>query len=446
MRRYDVDPSWLEELFELLRMPSISTDPHHDGDVQAAAEWVRDAVRRAGGEADLVPTARHPLVIGQVPASTGAAAPTVLLYGHFDVQPTGPVEAWTSPPFEPEVRDDWLYARGATDDKGNLFMLLKATELLSRSGRLPVNVLFACDGEEESGGDSILTYITDNITTADAAVLFDGPMPAFDLPGFKLATRGLIYIHVALRSGRRDLHSGVYGGAALNAVDALLDVLNAVRSLPPALRGEPAQVTSAELSDRSRLPTGAEALADQDARPVADRAYSDFYGVTTTETSLDIHGIQAGEAVFTKTIIPAQAEASFSIRVVPGQDAHAVAERCVELMRAAAPPRAELEIDVRSAVGASMTDPDSDVIRLGLAAFERALGQRPLLIRSGGTVPVRAALTQADIPTIHAGFDVPAGNAHAPDERLYAPYLGAGIAAATELLVELQGLTPRPAA
>jgi acetylornithine deacetylase/succinyl-diaminopimelate desuccinylase-like protein len=246
---------WLDELFEFLRIPSVSADPARADDVRRAAEWVCDFVGKAGGRCDLVSADPQPLVVGEIPASTrNGPVPTVLLYGHFDVQPPDPLEAWDSPPFEPEVRDGWIYARGAADDKGNLFLLLKAAELLAREGRLPVNVRIACDGEEETGGHSIVDFLAADTRGADACVIFDGPMPKIDVPAFEVGTRGLVYFHVRARTGTRDLHSGFYGGAALNAVHVLLQALGAVAAMPSELSAgaTPPTQPGATSSPRSR--------------------------------------------------------------------------------------------------------------------------------------------------------------------------------------------------
>src|SRR6185436_5122444 len=193
---------WLEELYELLRIPSVSADPAHRGDVQRAAEWVRDFIRAAGGEAEAVETEQQPLVIGEIRASANAdEAPTVIAYGHFDVQPEAPIDLWESEPFEPEVRDGSIYARGVADDKGQLYLLLKAAALLSAEGALPVNVRFTCDGEEESGGHSINDFIEADERGGDACVIFDGHMPAPGQPAFCVATRGICYFHVRVKTG-----------------------------------------------------------------------------------------------------------------------------------------------------------------------------------------------------------------------------------------------------
>src|SRR2546423_7772581 len=205
--------AWQDELAEFVRIPSVSADPAHAADVVAAAEWVAAFVRRAGGEAELVPWGERPLVLGEIPASNGAgAAPTVLLYGHFDVQPPAPLDEWESDPFELTVRDEWAYGRGIADDKGQLYTLLKAAEGLAREGQLPVNLRIACDGEEEVGGHAVVEFLEQDERGGDVCVIFDSGMIRRGVPAFNLATRGLAYLHVVPPTGSRDLHSGLYGG------------------------------------------------------------------------------------------------------------------------------------------------------------------------------------------------------------------------------------------
>ena len=219
----------LDELAELIAIPSMSADPAHAGDVRRAAEWVADFIRDAGGEAKVVDWQGSPLVVGELRASTGAdSAPTVLVYGHFDVQPPDPLDEWQSGPFELDVRDGWVYGRGVADDKGQLYLLLKAAAGLAAEGALPVNVRFACDGEEEVGGHSIIDFLAADGRDADVCVIFDADMPEQGVPAFYVATRGIVYMHVRVRTGERDLHSGMYGGAALNATHALLQALSGV--------------------------------------------------------------------------------------------------------------------------------------------------------------------------------------------------------------------------
>ncbi|HET8980554.1 MAG TPA: M20/M25/M40 family metallo-hydrolase [Solirubrobacteraceae bacterium] len=437
--------SWFDELAEFLRIPSVSADPAHAADVRRAGEWVCDFIRAAGGTAELLHWEGEPLAIGEIRASRQAeTAPTVLCYGHFDVQPPDPLELWESAPFEPEIRDEHLYARGVADDKGQLYLLLCAARELAASGDLPVNVRFTCDGEEETGGHRILEFLAADERGADAAVIFDSGMIARDVPAFNIATRGVIYFHVTLRSGERDLHSGVYGGAALNAAHALMRTLDGVvagdgRLAAPLRRGLTAP-TAEELEGWRSLPTGAHELAAQGARPSDPRAAEEFYLRTFAEPSLDVNGIQSGSPVIQKTVIPVEAIANVSIRLAPGQRVDEITAAFEQLVREQAPAGAELEVELLSAAPPGLVSPDAQAVTLGLAAFERALGVRPALIRSGGTLPIVPALSERGIPTIITGFSLPDANIHSPNERLLAEYVPLGIAAARALFEDFAAL------
>jgi acetylornithine deacetylase/succinyl-diaminopimelate desuccinylase-like protein len=434
----ELDPAWLEELSELLRIESVSADKERAGEVRRAAEWVRDFVRRAGGEAELVETETFPLTVGEIRASGGGEAPTVLVYGHVDVQPPAPLDAWESPPFEPTIRDGWLYGRGTTDDKGQLYALLKATELLGAAGELPVNVRIVCDGEEETGGHQVVDFIARDERGADAAVIFDSSMPRRGAPVFHIATRGLVYFHVTVRTGERDLHSGLFGGAALNAAAALMQTLRAVLPgenglLPDELRAGVAAPTEEELAAWKQLTPGSEVLAESGARPADARAAEDFYLRTWAEPAVDVNGIVVGEPNLQKTVLPVRAEANVSIRLAPGQDPDAIAPVFDCLMRAAAPGDADVDVERWSSAPPGLIPPDAPAIQLGLDAFERALGARPLLVRVGGTLPIVPALADKGIPTVLTGFDLPEGNIHSPNERLLVEHIPLAVAAATEL-------------
>ena len=440
-----VDAVLLDELSEFIRIPSVSADPLHAADVRRAGEWVCDFVRGAGGDAELLDWDGHPLAIGEIAASTGRAdAPTVLLYGHFDVQPPAPLEEWVSPPFEPTVRDGWLYARGAADDKGNLYMLLRAVELLASDGALPVNVRIACDGEEETGGHSIVDFLAADERGADACVIYDGPMLRRGVPIFNVATRGLVYFHVRVRTGERDLHSGLFGGAALNATHVLLAALAAVLPrggrLPESLRAGVAAPEPEELEGWAALQPGAEVLAEQGARAADPEAAQQFYVRTWAEPSVDVNGLEGGSPQLQKTVLPVLAEANLSIRLAPGQSVEEIAPALERLLRDATPEGAELDVELLSSSPPGLVPPDSRAVQLGLDAFERATGRRPLLIRSGGTLPIIPALAAKGIPTILTGFDLPEGNVHSPNERLLLEYLPLGIAAAREVLTSLAAL------
>ena len=443
----DPPQEWMEELGELLRIPSISADPERIDEVVRAAEWVRDFIQAAGGEAELIATEGHPLVIGELRASHGADdVPTVVAYGHFDVQPEAPLELWESPPFEPTVRDGLLYARGVADDKGQLYILLKAAALLAAEGALPVNVRFTCDGEEESGGHSIIDFLENDERGADACVIFDGNMLAPGKPAFFVATRGIAYFHVRVRTGEKDLHSGVFGGAAMNASHVLLNVLSAVMpregEVPEPLRAGIIRPGAEEIESWSALEPGADVLAAQGARPADPRAAEDYYLRTGVEPAVDVHGVFGGEPRLQKTVIGVEAEANVSIRLVPGQDDQAIAAEMERLMREAAPEGAEVEIELVASAPAALVEPDDPAIKLGQDAFERVIGARPLLIRIGGSLPVMAALESKKIPTILTGFDLPDGNIHSPNERFRVDHIALGVDTAKELFRSLGGLRP----
>jgi acetylornithine deacetylase/succinyl-diaminopimelate desuccinylase-like protein len=435
------EQAWLEELYELLRIPSVSADPAHAGDVRRAGEWVCDFVRGAGGEAELVETATFPLAIGEIPASSGNGdAPTVMVYGHFDVQPAEPLDLWESDPFEPEIRDGYLYARGSIDDKGNSYLVLKAAELLARAGELPVNVRITFDGEEETGGDSIVDFLEADERGADACIIFDSGMPREDVPSFDLGTRGLIYFHVRLRSGERDLHSGMFGGAALNGVHALMQALQAVVAVPDELRAGVIPPTEEEMRSWAELDPGAAVLAEEGAWPLDATAADEFYLRTLAGPAVDVNGIVGGSPLLQKTVLPVGAEANVSIRLAPGQDAEEIAGVFERLLRDAAPEGAEIEIERWSSAPAGFIAPDAPAVRLAQDAFERVLGKRPLLLRSGGTIPLVPALVDRGIPTILTGFSLPGANMHSPNERLLVRYIPLGVAAARETLLAFKDL------
>jgi acetylornithine deacetylase/succinyl-diaminopimelate desuccinylase-like protein len=441
-----IDPAWFEELSEFLRIPSVSADTAHQEDVRRAGQWVCDFVQRAGGECELIRRGDDgPLAIGELRASSGAdGAPTVLVYGHFDVQPPAPLDRWESPPFEPTIRDGWLYGRGVADDKGQLYLLLKAAELLAAEGALPVNVRIACDGEEEIGGHPIVDWLSADERGADACVIFDAHMPRRGQPAFYLATRGLCYFHVRIRTGGRDLHSGTFGGAALNANHALLQALSGVLPrdgrLPESLRRGVVPPTAQELDDWALLQPGAGVLSDQAARPADRAAAEEFYLRTWAEPCIDVNGVEGGSPQLQKTVISVFAEANLSIRLAPGQHPDEIGPEVERLLKASAPDGAEVEIELWSAAAPGLIPPERDAIRLGQDAFERALGARPLLLRAGGTLPIVPALADRGIPTIVTGFDLPEGNLHSPNERLLVEHIPLGVAAARELFSGLGGL------
>jgi acetylornithine deacetylase/succinyl-diaminopimelate desuccinylase-like protein len=438
-----VDEAWRAELAELIAIPSVSADPAHREDVKRAGEWVCEFIRRIGGTAELTPFGERELALGEIPASNGNGnAPTVLVYNHFDVQPPAPLELWESDPFELDIRGEWAYARGIADDKGQLWLVLKAAQRLVEEGALPVNLRFAYDGEEEIGGHTIADWIQQDERGADAAVIFDGGMLRRDVPTIELATRGLVGIEVKVLTGERDLHSGMYGGAALNAIHVLMGCLGAVLAgpdgrLPEPLREGIAAPTAEEIDAWSKLPPGGESLADQGAQPLDAKAADEFYVRTWAEPSTDVNGIVGGKPGIRNTTLSVAASAELSIRLAPGQDAATVGAAAERLLRDAAPPGAELEITREEGSNPGIVRADAPAVQLAVEAFEQALGVRPLLTRVGGSIPLMPALTEKGIDTILSGFALPESNVHSPNERFLVPYFAAGIDTVAALFTAL---------
>jgi len=439
-----VSGEFLTELAEWVAIPSVSADPARAADVERAGDWLAEKIRAAGGEAERIDWQGQPLVVGEIVASGGHEAPTALCYGHFDVQSVDPLELWESEPFTLVERDGWLYGRGSADDKGQLLMLLEATRSLARENALPVNVRFVCDGEEEVGGASIAEFLAADERGADACLIFDTSMIEREVPAFTIATRGLAYFHLELLSGERDLHSGVFGGAALNALHALTEtlakVLPANGRLPEPLLAGVVPLSAEELAAIAALPSGERALAEQGARPADASAAAEFYLRTCAQPALDVNGIEGGSPHLQKTVLPVRAEANLSIRLAPGQDAVVIGAALEQLLQEAAPNGAELSVQLLSASAPGLVDQNAPAIELALAAFERSFGHRPLLIRSGGTMPIMPALQARGIPAVVTGFDLPEGNIHSPNERLWAGYVEPGIAAARAILTALGDL------
>ncbi len=426
------------ELAEFIAIPSVSADPDHQDDVAAAADWVAARIRAAGGAAEVIPWGARPLVIGEVRASASPeSAPTILCYGHFDVQPPDPLELWESPPYELVERDGWLCARGIADDKGQLYMLLKAAELLVSSGDLPVNVRFACDGEEEIGGHAIVDWVAQDERGMDAAIVFDSGMVKKGVPAFNIAVRGLCYFHVKLRAGERDLHSGMYGGVALNAMHALMQTLAAVLPrngrLPEPLRAGIVPPSGEETTAWGELPAGPDEIAAAGSRPADAAAGEEFYLRTWAEPAVDVHGIAGGSPILQKTVIPVEAEANVSIRLVGDQDPAVIARAFEQLLREAAPAGAEVEISMLSSAPPGLVAADAPALLLALDAFEDVLGVRPLLVRSGGAIPLVSALAARGVATVVTGFSLNESNIHSPNERIPAEYLPLGVEAAAAL-------------
>ena len=433
-----------DQLAEFVSIPSVSADAAHAADIVSAAEWIAGRIRLAG-TAEVVPwNGGRPLVVGEIPASDApGSAPTVLCYAHFDVQPPDPLELWESPPFELTQRDGKLFARGVADDKGNMFALVEAARQLAEADALPVNVRLAFDGEEEVGGDSIVHWLAQDEGRADAALILDGAMVRRGQPIFYVGVRGMLYFHLLVRTGTTDMHSGMFGAAALNASHALMTALAAVAPgpdgyLPDELRAGATPPSDEELVAWAELPSGSEQLSQYGATPIAPGAGDEFYERTFADTSLDVNGIASGSPDLVKTVLPVEARANVSIRLAPGQEPEEIRAAFERLVREATPEGAELEIELKNSARPALTATDAPAVQLAADAFEQAVGARPLFVRTGGTLPIYAGLVARGLPTLATGFGIESEcNVHAPNENVPEDAIDQGVATLRQVFTRL---------
>jgi len=423
-------PRLLEELKQFLRIPSISTLPENRPDIDRAAEFVATALRAAGMEnVELIQTAGHPLVYADWLHAPGK--PTVLCYGHYDVQPADPLELWTSPPFEPTERDGNLYGRGTADDKGQMYSHIKAIEALraaSPIGHLPVNVRILVEGEEEVGGAAIAKFVAENPEklAADVALVSDTAMYAEGMPTLCIGLRGLIYMEVEAAGPMRDLHSGLYGGAAPNAVYGLIELLSKVKNADgvlqiPGIYNDVDEPAAAEIASWKRLPfqeaeflrkeVGSTQLTGEQNRMVLERVWS--------RPTFEVHGIAGGfTAAGAKTVIPARAVAKVSFRIVPRQNPDEVISAFREWVNRHTPKGIKTEVRVLSAAPGLVVNPDHPAIRIATRAFGEVFGKETVFIRSGGSIPIVGDFAaHLGIPTILMGFGLPDDGLHSPNEK-----------------------------
>ena len=426
----------LSQLSEFLRIPSVSTSRAHDGDCRRAAEWVAAELRRLGcGGIEFLGSDTHPVVWGVGPEVPGA--PVLLVYGHYDVQPPDPLPQWTSPPFEPTVRDGRVFARGACDDKGQVFCLLQAIEAAG-AARPPVNFRFLIEGQEESGSTVLFDVLRaePHRTRADAVLVADMAYVAPGWPAVYTALRGLCYAEITVRTAGTDLHSGEYGGAAPNAHEALLRLLGRLkdengRINVPGLYGAVRRPGTAELLAWKKLPfderefrrkrVGAKALTGLKRYSVLERLWA--------LPTFEIHGIMGG---FTgdgaKTVIPAEASAKVSLRLVPDQKHKVVQRQLAAAVKRAAPKYATASVRFLHGADPAQIDLDHPVFGLLDRAFRDVVGRGTVPVRAGGSIPVIPALGRSGAPVVLTGIGLPDDRLHAPDEKLDLKQLWDGIA------------------
>ena len=421
-------PRLLEELKTFLRIPSVSTLPDHFADVRRAAQFVAESMQTAGLEnIEIIPTAKHPLVYADWLHAPGK--PTVLCYGHYDVQPPDPLEEWITPPFEPTVRDGNLYARGSADDKGQMYMHIKAVEaLLAVNSTLPVNLKFLIEGEEEVGGESIAKFVAENPAKlkADVALVSDTELFAEGLPTLCVGLRGLIYTEIEARGPSRDLHSGMYGGAAPNAVFGLVELLaklkdsNGVIQIP-GMYDDVEPPTAAEKHSWANLPFDEKDFLKHEVgatRLTGEPGYSVFER-TWARPTLEVHGIAGGfTGAGAKTVIPARATAKVSMRMVPNQNPEKIIAAYQKFVADNTPAGIETEVRILSWGPAIMVNPDHPAIHVAAQAFSDILQKETVFIRSGGSIPIVGDFAKhLGIPTILMGFGLPDDGLHSPNEK-----------------------------
>ncbi len=439
--------AFLAKLAEFLRIPSISTLEEHARDVEEAAHWVADYLRSLGMEdVQVYPTEGHPVVYGAYTAA-GEGAATILVYGHYDVQPADPKELWTSPPFEATVRGDYLYARGATDMKGQIMAALAAVEAAVHSGGLPVNIKFLIEGEEETGSASLPGFIRHHkdMLSADVSLNPDAGMLAPDLPTITYALRGLAYFEIRVYGPKQDLHSGVFGGVVHNPAQALAELIAGMHDA----RG---RVTLPGFYDKVR-PLDEEERAELARLPQDERFYLEHTGVpklwgepeytpverATARPTLEVNGLLSG---FTgrgsKTVIPRQAMAKISMRLVPDQTPEEVHRQLLRYLETHAPETIRWEVEAMTGALPAMVDRNSPWVQAMAQGLHAAWGTRPLFKREGGTIPVVAFLKELlNMDSVLTGFALPDDNMHAPNERLHLPTWYKGMEALVHFLYNL---------
>lgn len=438
---------YVDELKRYLAIPSISALPDHAGDVRACAEWTAAEMKRIGLEhVRLIETPGNPVVCGDWLHAEGA--PTILFYGHYDVQPVDPLDLWESPPFEAAVRQGEIYARGAADDKGQVFMHCKAVEAcLRRAGRLPVNIRFVIEGEEEIGSVHLDAFVREHRDelAADVVVISDSPMFDRGVPSICYGLRGLAYLQIDLRGSRSDLHSGSFGGAVANPAFVLAQVLSRMkdrggRVTAPGFYDDVRPLRAEERAEFARLPFNERRYRNELGAPklFGERGYTTLERLWARPT-FEVNGLLSG---FTgdgaKTVIPAVAMAKVSMRLVPDQDPGRIADLFEAHLRKVTPPTVELTVTRMHGGRPWMTEFDNPFVQAAGRAIERGFGRRPVFNREGGSIPVVATFQEVlGLPSVLFGVGLPDENAHAPNEKLDLGNFHNGIVASAVLYGEI---------
>ena len=417
---------FLDELIDLLKVPSVSADPAFAKDVHRAAELLATRLKEIGIDAvEICPTAGYPIVYGE--KIVDPALPTVLVYGHYDVQPADPIELWDSPPFEPVIKDGKIYARGACDDKGQMYMHVKAVELMMKTDGLPCNVKFMIEGEEEVGSDNLGIFVSENKERlkADLVLISDTGMIANDVPSITVGLRGLSYIEVEVTGPKRDLHSGLYGGAVGNPINILCDMIASLmdenkKITIPGFYDDVIEVSTAERAEMAKAPFSEQEYCNEldMAATQGESGYSTLERATIRPT-LDVNGIWGGyTGEGAKTVLPSKAHAKISCRLVPGQDPDKITKLVLNHLVSIAPPSVKVKATPHHGGQPYLTPIDFTGYKAAHKAMETTFGKTPIPMRSGGSIPIVAMFEEElGLKSVLMGFGLDSDAIHSPNEH-----------------------------
>jgi acetylornithine deacetylase/succinyl-diaminopimelate desuccinylase-like protein len=417
---------FVNELFELLRIPSVSADSKHKTDVRKAAEFVKTKLLEAGADTvELVETKGHPIVFGE--KTINASLPTVLVYGHYDVQPADPLHLWTSPAFEPVIKDDKIYARGACDDKGQFYMHIKAFEIMTKHNLLPCNVKFMIEGEEEVGSDNLPVFVKEykDKLQADVILISDTSLISLEHPSITVGLRGLSYMEVEVTGPNRDLHSGVYGGAVANPINVLAQMIASLhdangRITIPGFYDSVVELTREQREALNKAPFDLtdykKDLAINDIRGEAGYTTLERTGIRPT---LDVNGIWGGyTGEGAKTVLPSKASAKISMRLVPNQDHTEIAELFTKHFQSLAPASVHVRVTAHHGGQPAVTSTTSAAYKAAEKAFEEVWGKTPIPTRDGGSIPIVSLFKkELGLETVLMGFGLDSDAIHSPNEH-----------------------------
>jgi acetylornithine deacetylase/succinyl-diaminopimelate desuccinylase-like protein len=446
---HDHKDDFLNDFLSFLKIPSISTLPENKKDVEAAAQWVASQLEKLSfNDVAIMPTSKHPVVYGSW-MRAGSQAPTILVYGHYDVQPVDPIDLWQTDPFDPHIRDDSVFSRGASDMKGQIVAHLKAMESILQHGDLPVNIKYMIEGEEEIGSPSLIAFLEENgdLFKCDFCLNADSGMLDADTPSLTYALRGLAYFEIRLQGPSTDLHSGTFGGAVINPGNVLCNLIAGMKDQDykvtlPGFYDHVRPLSKDERQDLAKLPqsedwwmhqSGADPLDGETGYTSTERA--------TARPTLDVNGLYSGFiGEGSKTVLPAKAMAKISMRLVPDQSPELVKQSLKTYLAEKVPAGITWELEDLSGCMPGIIDRNSDAVNAASRALESVWGKSPLFKREGGSVPVVGLIKEMlGVNSLMLGFGLPDDNLHAPNEKMYLPNFYRGIETFIRFMFEIAG-------